>query len=299
MCAGQYCELASGTVRRSVRRSALVAAIAVTAAGCGSSSGSSPSAGPTIRRAADVTAQAPGYKVSGHVTVSVNAAQHVVVPVSITGSFDRRDRVGAVTAVAHAAGREVRIRELISRLTLYMPATTVPNASTLIGSKRWIKLNISGAIPGGGLGSLSTATDPSQFVDYLRAVSSSTTNLGTATIGGVRTTHYHAVVDLSRYPSLVPPAQRKAVGVSIKTLEAALGRRTMPFDVWIDSHHLVRREKLAFAECVSGVHDSLNMTMNLYDYGPQPKPAIPPASEVYDLTPQVSAALSHAKLGCT
>src|SRR5581483_7574048 len=188
----QYCELASGTVRRSVRRSALVAAIAVTAAGCGSSSGSSPSAGPTIRRAADVTAQAPGYKVSGHVTVSVNAAQHVVVPVSITGSFDRRDRVGAVTAVAHAAGREVRIRELISRLTLYMPATTVPNASTLIGSKRWIKLNISGAIPGGGLGSLSTATDPSQFVDYLRAVSSSTTNLGTATIGGVRTTHYHA-----------------------------------------------------------------------------------------------------------
>jgi hypothetical protein len=41
------------------------------------------------------------------------------------------------------------------------------------------------------------------------------------------------------------------------------------------------------------------MTMNLYDYGPQPKPPIPPASEVYNLTPQVSAALSHAKLGCT
>ena len=246
-----------------------------------------------------MTAQAPGYKVSGDVTVSVNAPQRVVVPVSITGSFDRRDRVGAVTAVAHAAGRAVRIRELISRLTLYMPATAVPNASTLIGSKRWIKLNISGAIPGGGLGSLSTATDPSQFVDYLRAVSSSTTDLGPATIGGIRTTHYHAIVDLSRYPNLVPPAQRKAVRVSIETLEAALGRRSMPFDVWIDSHHLVRREKLAFAQCVSGVRDSLNMTMNLFDYGPQPKPPIPPASEVYDLTPQVSAALSRAKLGCT
>ncbi len=269
----------------------------LTVAGCGSSSNSS--AGPTIRRAADVTAQAPGYKVSGDVTVTVNAPQRVVVPVSITGSFDRRDRVGAVTAVAHAAGRAVRIRELISRLTLYMPATAVPNASALIGSKRWIKLNISGAIPGGGLGSLSTATDPSQFVDYLRAVSSSTTDLGPATIGGVRTTHYHAIVDLSRYPNLVPPAQRKAVRASIKTLEAALGRRSMPFDVWIDSHHLVRREKLAFAECVSGVRDSLNMTMNLFDYGPQPKPPIPPANEVYDLTPQVSAALSHAKLGCT
>jgi hypothetical protein len=281
-----------------VLRSAFAgAALALVVAGCGSSS--SPSAGPTIRRAADVTAQAPGYKVSGNVTVTVNAPQRVVVPVSITGSFDRRDRVGAVTAVAHVAGREVRIRELISRLTLYMPASAVPNASSLLGTKRWIKLNMSGAIPGGGLSSLSTATDPSQFVDYLRAVSSNTTNLGTATIGGVRTTHYHAIVDLSRYPNLVPPAQRHAVSVSVRTLEAALGRRSIPFDVWIDSHHLVRRESFAFTECASGVRNSLKMTTNLYDYGPQAKPPIPPASEVYDLTPQVSAALRHAKLGCT
>jgi hypothetical protein len=285
-------------VRQWVPRSAFAsAAIALAVAGCGSSS--SPSAGPTIRRAADVTAQAPGYKVSGDVKVTVNAPQHVVVPVSITGSFDRRDKVGAVTAVAHVAGREVRIRELISRLTLYMPAAAVPNARTLLGTKRWIKINISGAIPGGGLSSLSTATDPSQFVDYLRAVSSNTTNLGTATIGGVRTTHYHAIVDLSRYPNLVPPAQRHAVRASVKTLEAALGRRSIPFDVWIDSHHLVRRESFAFTECVSGVHNTLNMTMNLYDYGPQPKPSIPAARDVYDLTPQVSAALHHAKLGCT
>lgn len=279
----------------------LTLAVALVAAGCGSSSrsSSSPSAGPAIRRAADVTGQTPGYKVSGSVTVTLNTPQHVVVPVFITGSYDRADRVGQIIAVAHAAGRQLRIPEMISQLNIYMPSSAVPSASTLTGGKPWIKVNVSRAVPGGGLGSLSTTANPSQFVDYLRAVSSSTTDLGSATIRGVRTTHYHAVIDLSRYPDLVGPAQRHGVAVTIKTLEAALGTHSLPVDVWIDSHHLVRRQSFALTECVSGVHETLRMTLDLYDYGPQAKPRIPPASETYDLTPAVSAALSRAKLGCS
>jgi hypothetical protein len=235
---------------------------------------------------------------SGHGTVTITSPKQVTVTMSMAGIFDRRDRVGSLTAVAHAAGRAIPIHELISRLTLYMPSALVPDAAALTGGKRWLKLDIGSAFPGGGLSSLPTTSDPSQFIDYLRAVSSNTSKLGTTTIRGVTATHYHAVIDLSRYPSVVPPAQRKSVAQTIKTLEAALGGHTMPVDVWIDSHHLVRREKFGFSECVSGVHESLGMTMDLYDYGPQPKPQIPPVSEVYDATPLVSAALRQAKFGC-
>ena len=72
------------------------------------------------------------------------------------------------------------------------------------------------------------------------------------------------VVDLSRYPSLVSPAQRQGARLTVKTLEAALGSHSMPVDVWIDSQNLVRRERLAFSECVSQVHESINLTMDLY-----------------------------------
>lgn len=274
-----------------------VIAAALAVAGCGSSSG--PSASPVIRRAAYVTGQAVGVKMSGSGTVTISAPQHVTVTMSMAGTFDRRDRSGTLTALAHAAGREVPIHEMISGLTMYMPSTLVPNGSALTRGKPWLKLDIGSAFPGGGLSSLPTTSDPAQFVDYLRAVSANTTKLGTATIRGVTTTHYHAVIDLNRYASVVPAAQRKALGKTIKTLEAALGGHTMPVDVWIDSHHLVRREKFGFTECVSGMRESIGMTMDLYDYGPQPKPRIPPSSKVYDATPLVSAALSQAKFGCS
>ncbi len=149
------------------------------------------------------------------------------------------------------------------------------------------------------MSSLPTTSDPAQFVDYLKAVSTHTTKLGSATIHGVPTTGYRAVIDLSRYPGLVAPAQRAGVRRTIKTLEAAIGSNSMPLEVWIDPNHLVRREHFAFTECVSHVHESISLTTDLYDYGPQPKPHIPPASEVYDATPLASAALQHAKLGCS
>jgi hypothetical protein len=218
---------------------------------------------------------------------------------TMNGSFDRRDRVGTMTAVAKVAGRSLRISELISHLTVYMPASAVPNAAKLAGSKQWLKLDMSRAIGGAGISSLPTATDPSQFVDYLRAVSSGITNAGGATVRGVHTTHYHATIDLDRYPRLVAPDRRQAVAASVKNLEATLGSHTMPLDVWVDGQHLVRRLALDFGECVSGAHFRFSMAADLYDYGPQPRPKIPPTSQTYDLTPLLQATMQRVRLGCS
>jgi hypothetical protein len=174
----------------------------------------------------------------------------------------------------------------------------VPNAAKLAGAKQWLKLDMSRVIGGAGISSLPTATDPSQFVDYLRAVSSGITNAGGATVRGVHTTHYHAIVDLDRYPRLVAPRRRQAVAASVKNLETTLGSHKMPLDVWIDGQHLVRRLALDFGECVSGAHFRFSMSADLYDYGPQPRPKIPQDSQTYDLTPLLQATLRHVRLGC-
>ena len=204
-----------------------------------------------------------------------------------------------MTVVADAAGHRVRMREVLSGMTVYMPTSAVTNAAKLAGGKSWLELNMSRAIGGAGISSLPTATDPSQFVDYLRAVSSGITNAGGGTVRGVRTTHYHAVVDLDKYPRLVPPSRRQAVATSVRNLEATLGSHSMPLDVWVDGRHLVRRLALSFGECVSGARFRFSMAMDLYDYGPQSRPNIPAAGQTYDLTPLLQATLQRVKLGCS
>jgi hypothetical protein len=94
-------------------------------------------------------------------------------------------------------------------------------------------------------------------------------------------------------------AQRPAIKRSIATLESSLGSHTLPIDVWIDAHGLVRQISLNFGECVSRTHFKFAMTLDLYDFGAQATPAIPDSKAVYDLTPLISKALRHAKLGCT
>lgn len=272
---------------------ALAAALAI--AGCGSST---QSATPVIR-AADVTTGAPGYRLAGTLTLAVHAGtQTRTIPIAMNGSFDRRGRVASVTAVTSAGGHTFRVPELLSGLTVYMLSSAVPNYARLAGGKRWVELNMSHAISGAGFSSLPTATDPTQFVDYLRAVSSGITKVGGATVRGVATTHYHAIVDLGKYPRLVAPSQRPSVAAGVKELEAALGGHTIPLDVWIDGQRRIRRLRTAFGECISGVHLAFSMTADLFDYGPQPRPKIPPASQTYDLTPVMQAALRHVKFGC-
>lgn len=59
----------------------------------------------------------------------------------------------------------------------------------------------------------------------------------------------------------------------------------MPIDVWIDSSNLVRRVQLAFSEPLpnTGQTVPIAMTENFLQYGPQPVPAIPSASESANL----------------
>ncbi len=275
---------------------AALAALCVTGAAGGCGSSSTPPNGAVVR-AADTTAQAPGYRLAGTMTI-VNPRTGTI-GMTMNGSFDRADRLGALDTVIDVAGQRLTVSELLSRLTVYMGSSAIPGAAALTRGKPWIEIDMSRAIGAIGVSSLPTATDPTQFVDYLRAVSSNTTKVGTETIRGVQTTHYRATIDLDRYPNLVPAAQRPSVMRSVKVLETALGSHTMPLDVWIDSHNLVRRIALDFGECVSNTSFRFGMTMDLYDYGPQSKPSIPPASKVYNLTPLVTAGLRHAKLGCS
>jgi hypothetical protein len=281
-----------------VRALAATAAVATAVAisGCGASKTVSQTLDP-VAKAADVTSQVPGYRMQAQMTINTAGG---AVQATISGVMNRADRTGQLTTHEDIAGHALTVAERFSGLTFYMDAAGLPGIGKVAHGKPWLKMDMSRTLGAMGLGSLSTAnSDPSQFVDYLRAVSAKTKRLGAETVRGVPTTHYRAVVDLRRYPTLLPSSQRAAAKRGISTLESALGGHTMTMDVWIGADKLVRRLHFGYPECVNDQKLSLSMTMDLYDYGPQPKTQLPSDAQAFDLTPLISSAMQNIKFGCT
>jgi hypothetical protein len=88
------------------------------------------------------------------------------------------------------------------------------------------------------------------------------------------TTHYAATVSLDRlYGNL--SSLDKAV---LAQLAPGQG---VPIDVWVDAHHLVRRVVMTLTlNAPNGSTMQETATVDLSDYGSQPRPTAPPAAQV-------------------
>ncbi len=275
---------------------AAAAAAAVIISGCGAANTVSQAVDP-VAKAAETTSKVQGYRMSAAVTISTAVG---AVKTTMSGVMDRATRTGQMTSTESVAGHSFSMSERMSGLTIYMNASSIPGLSQLTHGKQWLKMDMSRAFGSFGVGSLSTSsTDPSQFVDYLRAVSDDTKEVGSDTVRGVATTRYHAVIDLRKYPNVVPASQRATAKRAISTLETVMGAHTMPMDVWIDRDKLVRRMSFTMGECVNNQKVSMNMAMDLFDYGPQHATQMPSSAQTFDLTPLVAGSMQNLKFGCS
>jgi hypothetical protein len=232
-------------------------------------------------------------------TVTISNPVTGVTAMGLTGTFDRTHSRAKLSTVVEARGHRIQAAELVSKLAVYMGASVLPGGTRLSGGKPWVKLDLSHSVGPAGVTALPTASDPTQFVDYLRAVTSAAGSKQTQGVQGIPTAHYAATIDLDRYPELAPAAQRTAVKRSITILESSIGSHKLPIEVWIDAQGLIRQISVSFGECVSRTRFQFAMTLDLFDFGVQATPTIPDSKAVYDLTPLISKALRHANLGCS
>jgi hypothetical protein len=283
-------------------------AVAVLLGGCGSSSSSSKSVATvpssTITRAAYVSSAASGYRMVLVVNETVGT-QRILTTGS--GSFSVTKHAGSMTvrtslpAGLGAPTGGLREDVVISGGTVYIKLPPFLT-SRLPGAKPWLKLNLAELGQKTGLPGLSSltggsasTTNPGQFLDYLRATSSgSVQNLGQATINGIKTTHYHGEIDLAKLPNAVPSGMRKGVKQFVASLEKKFKTGNLPVDAWVDSSHLVRRIAMDFTEQLPSVGKQIKVAMQIdfISYGPQPTPAVPPASQTSDLFKLFGGALS-------
>jgi hypothetical protein len=267
-----------------------VAAIAAGAAisGCGASNAIDP-----VAKAAEISTATPGFRMSMTMQISTPALPSGITATG-TGAFDPPAHTGtfAMTMAlpGSAAGRQVfgsgglHLEEVLKGTTVYVKlpaalAARIPGAS----SRPWLKVDLSKL---GGQGSaLSSLTsnpvsgDPSQLLQYLRA-SGAMTKVATEQVTGRSTTHYRGHISLDQVASRVPAASRQAVAHAISMLESQGFPKQLPVDVWVDGQGLVRQMQMKMSASPSGQPLAMTIRVTIPQYGPQPTPVVPPASQV-------------------
>ncbi len=292
---------------------AVVGAVAVGIAGCGSSHPAAPAAGTkigssAITQAADVSGAAAGEKVSYSFTEQLPSIGKLTL--SGTGEFNRSPEQGqtsldvSVPGLASLGSEAASLTNLpltvvIDNKVVYvkLPAALSSKLSSYTGGKPWVSVNLaqlasSSAVP--GLSSLlngqTSPTDPAAMLKELEAASTNgIAEVGTATVNGVATTEYKATLDPAKLSNALPAAQRKALSQALAQSVKQFGSAQLPFDVYIDSAHLIRRLTMNFSPSVQGTTVPLTFEMNFLAYGSQPAPTVPAAGDTDDLTNLLSS----------
>ncbi len=251
-----------------------------------------------IAQAAALSAQAPGYRMHMTMQMSVPAMGESVTAEG-HGVVDTPDHASSMSmvmqlpntpAVTQALGGDtLSLAMIVEHTVLYLKLPSAL-ASKLPYDKPWLKLDVGRLLDQAGLSGITSlmnnpmSSDPSSELAYLRAASGTVVNDGPAVIDGVATTHYQATIDLSRVADALPAADRAEMGATISKLEALIHTNQEPVQVWIDHSHHVRQMTMTIDAQLASVPLRETVTVDMTDYGPQPKPAAPPANQVQDIT---------------
>ncbi|HEY2789507.1 MAG TPA: hypothetical protein VGI72_08620, partial [Gaiellales bacterium] len=218
------------------------------------------------------------------------------IEVDATGVVAFRSGAGAMRMrmISPTTGSVLHIREITRWPVVYMRSSLFASEPHSRGP--WVKLDLARIESRHGLNVNALANtggnDPAEMLSTLAGESDSITIAGRhAMVRGVETTHYRAVIDLSKVAASAPPSLRAAARRSETRLEAMLGKHLMPVDVWIGADGLVRR--VAYRTSVSAPGAAVTLTtsvrLEMFGFGVPVHVTAPPASQTTDLTAAVAA----------
>lgn len=290
-----------------VRSSCLLILVLALTTACGQAKATNPKPAPVSTR---LSAPHPGVALAGFAARTARAGSArlaMQMRMSVPGSGTIViDATGVVAFRARAAdmhmhvvspnGAALSMREIMRWPVLYMQSPAFASVTRV--HRPWVRLDMAGverahgidlnALEGAGSG------DPAQMLSTLEGESDSISILGHTTVRGVRTTHYHAVIDLSKVARSASPALRAAARRSEARLEAMLGKHRMPMDVWIGADGRVRRVAYRMSVPVpgTGTVTTTDVRMDMFGFGVPVHVTAPPAARTTDITATVAAGSS-------
>jgi hypothetical protein len=246
--------------------------------------------GSAIADAANATERVPGSSFTGNMKIEVPGLQQPLV-VRMRGTVDTRGRTARIAGTYSNFPKKVPGQNANGDVPFEMTAA-LPDfymrsplfKAVLPSGKSWIHVDLRKTGQKLGIGDPTQfgASDPTQTVQNLRAVSSKVERLGSEDVRGVPTTHYRAKVELRRLPAVVPAARRAAAKKTADRLIQLIGTDSYPIEAWVDRRHLVRRIAFVMHMKIQGNSATSAVTTEMYDFGPKQKAKPPPAGETVD-----------------
>ncbi|HEY4349357.1 MAG TPA: hypothetical protein VGM80_17405 [Gaiellaceae bacterium] len=249
-----------------MRRAALLAVLIATGtlAACGAASGSNPVASAAARSQAQHTELLD-------VVATMTSAQGDRMTLDGSGSFDSKENRGDIrfhTTSMSVAPSAHPVRSMTETVTQGDNLWVSLQKGSIPG-KTWIRFDRAKGVGQTGIDLAAVVGEtPADLLGALRTAVSSRT-LGSATIGGVATTHYRVM--------LAPtPATNAILNLMHPTFS--------PVDVWVDAKGLVRKLMLTYTliDGANSAHLGVGLSMTFTGYGMPVAVMIPPKAMVVD-----------------
>jgi hypothetical protein len=274
-------------------------ALAVSSSGCGSSG----AVLDPVAQAADATSLLGGAHIALAMQVSAGGLP-TPLTISGVGFFNYKTHEGTLsmdmtgfpsTSATSLPSGSLHMEELFTSSAVYVGSPLF--AGKLPGGAQWMKIDVSKVGQAIGLNLQQLAggqSNPAQFLEYLKASGGTVTPVGHELVRGVATTHYKGAIDLNRVADVLPSAGREEIRAALAKLIAQTGSPSIPVDVWVDAHRLVRRIAMALAIASGGQQAQTRMTIELFRFGSTPAVIPPPQAEVYEATQAALSGLSNS-----
>jgi hypothetical protein len=278
-------------VRRAPAAAALVAAAGVLAA-CGG--GGSVSSG-SIASAATKTTQVKSYRVSTTTTMKLPSTSQAVTfrgngayaPVAKRGRLELDlSELNQVLGPSGSPYNFGHVQLIMDGSDMYMRIPFLKQVAPSL--KPWVKINLDRAAQASGLDFSSflqfgQGGDPTQTLRFLLGVGK-VKKVGSDDVRGVNTTHYEATVDLRKVAEKAPASDRATLRHEMQRVISLTGEKTLPVDIWVDAHGLVRRESYHEKLAIQSSSTEVAASMDLYDFGAPVAAPVPAKSLVTDLS---------------
>ena len=247
-----------------------------------------------IAQAATRSSSSAGFRM--HISLQMTSSA-LRAPITAEGraTVDLRDRASTMSLVMNLGNEpqviqalgssEMRMEMVLDGNAVYAKLPPAMTARLPMPGKQWIKIDLGklAGLPGlSALSSNPTATDPSRILQWLKPVSDSVVAAGQQRVNGIVTTHYQAQLSLDRLADGLSATDRALAKKALSLFETVAQGHSFPVDVWVDAHQLVRRISITISLGLpNGPSMQETETVDLSHYGPQPRPVLPPAEQVY------------------
>lgn len=239
-----------------------------------------------IAQAAERTAGMPGARMTVSADYSTPNSS-LTFSAQGEGEMNWRTDRGHVTLTTSVAGHAITVETITDADTIYLrssgPNEELPPGKEWVGVEPFLGHDPDSALAG--------SADAGEVLRSLEAAGGDVEDLGEETVRGVSTTHYRGSIDLDRLEQKLRNEGKADVAKLVS--RAYESETSIPVEVWIDQDGIVRRirEVLPIGDGDGGTGLTMDMQIELYDFGAEPDISLPPADTVFDATPLVKKEL--------